>query len=155
MAANALPVAVHGFTWSAGLLSLLNLIVGGAVVAWIKQRPRMRELEQTGEKTLQDGLLARVTALEAANTNQSLRFEAERAQHEATMAVMRHRLNNMTMCLDALLLLIEQDATKAADAAVKIREMRARQMAAEAAEKATVHAATITAAAAAPTVPTP
>jgi hypothetical protein len=148
MTGNVLPVAVHGWTWSAGLLSLLNLIVGGAVVAWIKQRPRMRELEQSGEKTLQEGLLTRVTALEAANTTQALRFEAERAQHEATMAVMRHRLNNMTMCLDALLLLIEQDPSKAAGAAIRIREMRSQQMAAEATEKATVHAATIQATAA-------
>lgn len=142
------------FGWGA-VVGILNLILGGGAFAtWLKNRPKMREIAQVAEKTLQDGLLARVTALESANTAQGLRFETERAQHEATMAVMRHRLNNMTMCLDALLLLIEQDPSKAADAAVKIREMRAQQMAAEAAEKAAVRAATIAATASvAPTTP--
>jgi hypothetical protein len=64
-AAGVTEVAVRGWTWTATLVAVLNLIVGGAFVAWIKSRPRMRELEKQSEEKLRDDLIARETRLES------------------------------------------------------------------------------------------
>jgi type IV secretory pathway TrbD component len=42
---DAIPVAVHGFTWTTALVGVLNLLVGGALVSWIRSRPKMREID--------------------------------------------------------------------------------------------------------------
>ena len=139
MTPDAVPhVAVTGFSWTTIMVTLLNLLVGGGLVAWVKTRPKMRELEKTAEEKLRDDLISRVEKLERQG-------EEERARHEAVVAIMRHRLNNVTQCLDALLMLIEQDPLKAQEAAARVREMRSRQEAAEAAEKTALHIANITA----------
>lgn len=73
-------------------------------------------------------------------------LESERAIHKAERSLDRHRLNNVTQCFDALLLLIEMAPERATEAVQKIKEMRAVQLEAEAKEKAMIRVAEIAAA---------
>lgn len=69
----------------------------------------------------------------------------ERVRHNAERAVDRHRLNNITACFDATLMMLEMNPDRAAEVVAKIKEMRASQMIAEAEEKAIIRAAEISA----------
>jgi hypothetical protein len=131
--ADAIPVAVHGFTWTTALVGLLNLLVGGALVSWIRSRPSLKQIEQTAEDKLRADLLTRVEKLEQ-------KIDAERDRYEALISIMRHRLNNSDQCIDALLMLLETSPDKVAEAVVMIKDMRARQREAESVEKAAFHA---------------
>lgn len=62
---SAVPVAVHGFTWTAALVGLLNLLIGGALVAIIKNWPRLKELAIGQRRDDLDDFRERVTTLEA------------------------------------------------------------------------------------------
>lgn len=97
-----------------------------------------------------DSMAARIKTLEDRLDRQAAAHQAiiaaKDAQHDAELSTMRHRMNNLDQCLTMLLALIEQDPAKAQVAASRVREMRERQEATEKAERATIHAARITAA---------
>lgn len=80
----------------------------------------------------------RIAKLEKVLDRQQLRHSAERALD-------RHRLNNITACFDALLLLLKANPDKSAEAIILIEDMRAKQLVAEAEEKAIIRAAEIAA----------
>lgn len=132
MSSPAMPVAVHGFTWTAGLMALANILIGGLLVAIVKTRPALKKIANEREASLLE---------ERAEEMAAMRERLERL--EAERSVDRHRLNNVTQCLDALLLLLETAPEKAAQHVVRIKEMRAAQMAAEAAEKGAISGAAI------------
>jgi hypothetical protein len=121
------------------MVGLLNLLVGGALVAWIKQRPKMKELQGSAQDKLVDDLMGRVTKveelLESQRKEYESRLEKEKMLHEAEIRIMRHRMNNLDQCLTMLLVLIEQDPAKAQAAAIKVREMRALQESREVLER--------------------
>lgn len=145
------PTTLFGLQvgWGAVLNAVELILGGGALTAWLRTRPKMRELNQTAEEKLRDDLIARVQRLEAdAVTNAALR-EAERARHEAEMSIMRHRVNNSDQCLDALLLLLKTAPEKVDQAVQHIETMRARQNAEIAAEKGAQIGAQVAATAAA------
>lgn len=132
---GALPIAVStGFGWTAagawaaalGILGLLIRQIG----PWRKQTTE-------AEQKLREDLLKRVERLERT-------LDRERIRHEAERAVDRHKLNNVTQCFDALLLLIEAAPERASETVAKIKEMRSAQIKAEAVEKAAIHADAIT-----------
>jgi chromosome segregation ATPase len=133
---DVIPVAVHGFTWTTALVGLLNLLVGGALVSWIRSRPSLKQIEATTDQQLRTDLLQRVETLER-------KLDEKDAQHAAEMAIMRHRVNNSDQCIDALLMLLETAPERVAEAVSMIKEMRARQRETEAVEKAAFHAAKI------------
>lgn len=131
-AETAVPVAVHGFTWTAALMGLANILIGGLLVTIVRTRPALKKIANEREANLLNE-----RAQEMENMRRSIaKLEAERAND-------RHRINNLSQCLDALLLMIEMDPTKAAEAAARIKAMRAAQMAAEAVEKGAIHSADI------------
>jgi septal ring factor EnvC (AmiA/AmiB activator) len=68
----------------------------------------------------------------------------QQLRHNAERALDRHRLNNINQCFDALLLLLRASPEKSADAVKMIEDMRAKQLLAEAEEKAIIRAAEIT-----------
>jgi hypothetical protein len=88
------------------------------------------------EQRLREDLIKRVEKLERS-------LDRERIRHNAERALDRHRLNNVTQCFDALLMLIEMNPEKSAEAVVRIKKMRATQVLAEAEEKAIIRAAEI------------
>lgn len=134
--ADPTPVAVHGFTWTAGLMTVTNLLIGGALVAWIKQRAKMRELNIGSDERLRGDLLARVTKLERT-------LDRAHARHEAERALDRHKINNLTQCFDAVMLMLEAAPERGQEIVTRVKAMRESQIAAEAIEKAAIHAAEI------------
>jgi len=119
-----------GATFWAALFTLLGVIVR-AVGPW-------RKLSIEAEQKLRDDLLRRVEKLERELDRKEIRHQAERASD-------RHRLNNVTQCFDALILMLEvaQDPDQVKAIIGRVKEMRARQVETEALEKAAIHAAAI------------
>lgn len=144
MSVQVVPVASVGFGWTPILLTVANLLLGGVVVAIVKSWPALRKIHADREANLLNeraeemaGMRDRIDRLEATLAQKDKQHEAERASD-------RHRINNLSQCLDALLMLIEQDPQRAAEAAAKVREMRGEQLQRENAERATIRAAAIT-----------
>ena len=108
-----------------GLFGLLIRQIG----PWKKQAAE-------AEAHLRADLIRRVEKLERT-------LDRERKRHNAERALDRHRLNNVTQCFDAMLLLIETSPEKATEVVAKIKQMRTMQISAEAEEKAIIHAAAI------------
>ena len=131
-AAKAVPITTTGFGWTPILLSVANLLIGGLLVAIVRTRPALKKIANEREANLLD---------ERAAEMENMRAKIERM--EAERAVDRHRINNVTACLEALLLLLETAPEKAAEHVARIRTMRAAQLAAEGAEKGAIHAANI------------
>ena len=84
--------------------------------------------------------------LDAQRVRFDARLEQERALHDAEMAIMRHRANNLEAIFNMLVELVEQSPDRAADTVIRIKALRAKQEAAEAAEKGMVMGARIIAA---------
>lgn len=99
--------------------------------------PWRRQISEA-EDHLRADLLKRVGKLER-------RLERQRARHDAERSLDRHRLNNITQCFDALLLLIKSNPDRAVEAVALIEELRAKQISAESEEKAIIRAAEIAA----------
>jgi hypothetical protein len=137
IATAAASTASQDFTWTAAgawsvFLALVALIIR-QVGPWrsiaIGSEQKFRNDLMTANKNLTD----RVEKLERA-------IEKKDALHSAERALDRHRLNNVTQCFDALLLMLKRAPEKVADIIRDIEEMRARQLVAEATEKATIQA---------------
>ncbi len=147
-----MPVAVHGLGSTASQLTAAGVWSGllALIGYWLRSRVPMRRMQLDADEKYRDDLTDRVTKLEEKLETQRIHYEArlelERAQHTAELAIMRHRMNNLDQCLNAFFMLLEASPDKAAAHVAKIREMRGRQEAAEAAEKGAVSAARITAA---------
>lgn len=143
---NIPSVAIHGISTGTLLISGIQVLFGsGITVAIIRAIPSLKKIANEREANLlseraeeMERMRARMDAVEAAAKTASSEAERQIALLQAERAIDRHRINNVTQCLDALILLIEQDPTKASDAASRIKKMRADQMAAEAAEKGAV-----------------
>ena len=118
---------------------LLTFAVVGAI---IKGWPAIQDAATRAKTALGDRRLSRIERLEA-------RMEQKTVAHEAEVRILRHQLNNVNSCLDAILLLIEAAPDRAAEHVAKIRAMRAEQSEAERAEKNAISSAMIVAAGAA------
>ena len=139
-AAAAVVQTTTGGSISAGVWTGVVLAALSLLTVIVKQWGPWKIIARDGRKSDLDLMTARINKLENL-------LEQKDAHHDAEVAVMRHRMNNLDQCLNMLLMLIEQDPDKAREAAARVRVMRERQEAAEASEKATIRAATITAAA--------
>lgn len=69
------------------------------------------------------------------------RLERQQARHNAERSIDRHRLNNVTACFDAMVLMLKTSPERATEIVREIEEMRKRQREEEALEKARIHAA--------------
>jgi uncharacterized protein YigA (DUF484 family) len=143
MAGSAVPVVVSGWSWTAALMGLANLLIGGLLVQIVRTRPTLKKIANEREANLlteraaeMDKMGERIAALEA-------QLEQQRARHEAERALDRHRLNNMDQCLTYLFMVFEKMPEKVPEAMAAVKEMRADQLKNEALEKATIHAAAI------------
>ena len=107
--------------------------LGGIVTLLIRQRPINQKIANEREDNLlkeravdMRGMRRRITELE----------NEQRAD--------RHTISNLESCFDFLLNMFEVSPDKAAEAAVRARQMRAEQKDREAKEKAAIMAASIT-----------
>lgn len=135
-------VAVSGISWTTVLVGILNLLVGGALVSWIRSRPSLRGIDKAAEAKLIEALSSRVDKLENALTEQRDHYERKlevlAENYEADKRISRHELGNVKMRFKALVMLLkrlpEPPAMLIAILA-DIETMEAEQMRAEALEK--------------------
>lgn len=133
MSQDPIPTIVQGFNWTsagawASFIALLGIIV--------RQVNPWRTQSINAEQRLRDDLLNRVEKLEKL-------LDRKEARHQAERALDRHKFANVTQCFDAIVLMLEAAPEKVGEIIVKIKEMRRRQIEAEALEKAAIHAAEI------------
>jgi hypothetical protein len=103
-------------------------VVGLIIVALIRQKPINQRLQDSRE-----GNLLKERALEMRGMRRTI------ATLQAEQRIDRHALANLEQCLDALLNMIEFAPERAAEAAGKVRQMRADMKTAQSAEKAGLH----------------
>lgn len=140
------PWAITG--WVVGLLAFFGVVIR-QLGPWRKQitetEERLRkELSEALKTERQEHQKERLELREAI-VRLETKITEERILHNAERALDRHRLNNITACFDAMLLLVETNPDKASEIVVKIKDMRAAQILAEAEEKAIIRAAELTA----------
>lgn len=135
--AIAVKSATGAYT-AVGAIGTFVVALLGAIGAWIKFGPNWRKVTVSADEKFRDDLLKRLAKVERT-------LELERAAHEAERSLDRHKLNNMSQCFDAVMLMLEAAPEKAAEIVSKIKEMRAAQIQTEALEKAAIHAAKLAA----------
>lgn len=113
-----------------------GLGAGGLLKTWLDHKRAARRQTDEVALSLVEQLKGRVGTLEAGAAQ-------ERALCDAHMAVLRHRVSNLSGSFDSLLMMAEMAPEHAQAFAARIRERRAAQEQAEAAEKAAVAAAVI------------
>lgn len=142
---SAVPVAVHGFTWTAALMAVANILIGGLFVAIVRTRPALKKIANEREANLLTERAAEMEKMGERIEALETQIEQQRTRHEAERALDRHRLNNMDQCLTYLFMVFEKMPEKVPEAMAAVKEMRAEQLKAEALEKAAIHAAAMNA----------
>lgn len=129
---DALTAKAASAVGPAGLLAFFALVLVGL----IRAVPPMFKTKVEADGSLRADLLGQIKMLnerhdklEAEIRTERERCDAEmqamRANHDAVIQIFRHRLNNETMSLDALLMLMEAAPDKVADNVAKIKLLRA------------------------------
>ncbi len=152
-AAHAVVQTSAGGSIRAGVWTGVILAAIGVVSLIIRQWGPWQIIARDTRRADMEGMGRRIADLESRLDRQTVQHEAkieqERVQHAAEIQIMRHRMNNLDQCLTMLLALIEMDPDRAREAAARVRQMRERQEANEAAEKSAITAARLSPAAAA------
>lgn len=131
MSQEPIPTIVQGFNWTAGGAWASFIVLLGIIV---RQVNPWRSQSISAEQRLREDLLKRVEKLERD-------LERKETRHRAERSLDRHKLNNVSQCFDAVIIMLEAAPEKVGEIVAKIKEMRRRQLEAEAVEKATIHAA--------------
>lgn len=140
-------VAVAGWSWTTIMVTVLNVLVGGGLVAWIKTRPKMAEIQTQREESEAARLSARVETLEKMVERLHAKIDQERAEHDALMSIMRHRVANSRATLKAIVMMLRVNPDKVTEALNQIEAMLSEQEMAEREERAAFDRARMTAAA--------
>lgn len=148
---HILRAMLDGITITTAMVALLNVLVGGLLVAIVRSRPALKKIAADREANLlneraeeMERMRERLTALEH-NLENKDRQLAEALLHQekefaAERALYRHRINNLDQAFSALLMLLKKGVS-VEEAVSTIEELRAEQLAREAAEAATIRAA--------------
>ena len=135
---SAGDILAHSFERAPYGYALLAL----AITAYVKLRPVMTQLAVAREESLlaarahdNKEMNERVKRLEDLLEQKQLEHEKERQIHDRERQIDRHRLNNITQCFDALVMLLEMAPDRVSEALAKVKQMRAQQARNEAMEK--------------------
>lgn len=128
------------------LLSTMNLLIGGVLVAIVRSRPALKKLANEREANLLNERAEEMEAMRQRIAKLEEKLEYKEAVHQAERAVDRHRINNLDQCLTAFLMMVKKNPDDAATAASMIEDMRAEQIKREKQESSAIHAAAIAAA---------
>lgn len=139
------------FNWTTVAVAILNLLIGGGFVAYVKSRPAILKIEADREANLLHERADEMASMRTEIANLTSAMTIQTKVHDAERRADIHRINNLSQCLDALLLLLKQGVA-VQDAVDAVEKMRQEQLARENEERAMIRAATITASAPSPTV---
>ncbi len=126
-AGGAVPVST-GFTWTTAFIGVLNLLVGGVLVAIIRSRPALKKIANEREANLLSERAEEMKGMRDTIAKLEARLDAKDIQHEAERAYDRHRINNLAASLNAFFILVKRHPDDAAGAAEEVEAMRARQL---------------------------
>lgn len=93
---EAVPVAVHGFTWTSALVGLLNVLVGGVLVAVVRNVPALRKIKVEEDSSLRTDLMARIDHLEK-------QISDERRECDRELSTLRGEIKAMQDKMDGLI----------------------------------------------------
>lgn len=114
-----------------------------AVATYWKILPKLKEITNKREIDLLEKRGEDMKSMSERLDKVEAERNADRKAHEAEVVLLRHRLNNVTQCLDALIMLIEAAPDKSAKHIEMIKKMRGQQRAEEALEKGAVIGASL------------
>lgn len=120
-----------------GIWTLVAVMVGALIKAW----PALKKLQNESDQSLRDTLMARIETLEKRIDTMTLTAATEREFHSAEMGLMRHRLNNESQTVDALIRILRDGPDRAASMIPDITDQRARAADQFAREMNTINAA--------------
>lgn len=106
---------------TAGVWGLLLVIVVALVKVW----PVLKKLKTDEDASLRETLLGRVESLEARLYTMTAQHAAERELHAAELALVRHRMNNESASMDALVGMLETNPNIPPDTIKRITDSRA------------------------------
>lgn len=130
-------------TTSIAFVGALCTALGAIIAAFITSRVSMRKVNNDADASLRGDLLHRIEKMESRIDRMTANQAAERELHNAEMGVMRHRMNNESQIVDALLNLLEGTDTIPAERLKRAIEQRDQQRAQFLAEMAPITAARI------------
>lgn len=157
---SAPNLSTGGVTWTTVLIGLLNLLMGGALVSFIRSRPSLRKIDTDREANLlserakeMDDMRKRIERLEVAAEKKEEKHAEEIRELEARQgtkdryyqAMSRayvHSKNNLDGAFRSLLMLLKK-GVPVEEAVAEVEEMRAKDMVTESDEVATIRAAAI------------
>jgi hypothetical protein len=123
----------------------LITVIGIGIALWIRGMPDRGRVRNEGDQisvAAEQAFRAELLEREIAQTKRVGTLERtitrERRIYDAYRGLDRHRLNNITQCFDAMLMLLEMNPDRAAEIVQKIKEMRATQLLAEAKEQGSI-----------------
>lgn len=146
--------------WGTAIVGLLTALIGGVIGAFVKSRPALRKIDADREANLlserakdMERMGKRIDGLERALADKDKAHAAEIEKieekqrlkdkyHEALRRASIHRMNNMSQQMQSLLMLLKKGVA-VEDAVKEVEEMRARHLALETQETATIRAAAI------------
>jgi hypothetical protein len=100
-------------------------VFGIGLAAFIRSLPKLREVSSASDYSLRVDLLTRISTLEGTVARLETLLADQATRHATEMQIMRHKLNNETQSLDALLMLLEAAPDKVSDSMARIKAMRA------------------------------
>ena len=119
-----MPDILQKILSSLGSIGLWGIIAGTVFTALSKAIPEWRKGTHTNEDNIREDLIHRIDALETRIHQLEDENQRQREHHDSEMRVMRHKLNNETASLDALLMLMEAVPDKVGEHVERIKEMR-------------------------------
>lgn len=143
-------MSLSSINWTTILVGLLNLLVGGALVSFIRSRPSLKKIDADREANLlserakeMQEMRKRIEKLETEQREKDDKHEAEQGRREklfeAERALYRHQINNLDQSFTALLMLLKKGVA-VEEAVEAVEKMRAEQLARETVEKAALRA---------------
>lgn len=130
-----------GATFGAGAgIATLGAVFGAMITALIRSWVPLRKIETDAESKLRDDLIGRIRELEK-------RSDLRDQLHAAELALVRHRLNNESQTVDALLTLLRTSDSISNETLESIMKNRERNAEIFAQEMNTITAARLAAAA--------
>jgi uncharacterized membrane protein len=130
------------FTWTTVLVGILNLLVGGALVSFIRSRPSLKKIDADREANLLSERAKEMQEMRERIRKLEQVQEAKDRLNEAKEALSRHRFGNLNQAFEALLMLLKK-GVPVEDAVAEIERLRTEQVAREQAEAATIRSAAI------------
>ena len=123
MLASFVPTSTLG---TIGVWGLIVVGIGNILLALVKDRPALKRIQVEEDSSLRETLLGRVETLEKRIEAMTAQHAAKEELHAAELALVRHRMNNESASMDALVGMLEANPNIPPETIKRITDSRAR-----------------------------